>query len=230
MTATPTERPHGYARYKLNRCRCNTCRAAVSAYNRKTAMATTAGTWQPYTDAEPVRQHVRAAKAAGIGWRRVAELAGVPRSTVKQLLYGKPGRPPTRQIRPAVAERLLAVHFGPWALADGALVAATGVRRRIQALAWLGWSLSEQARRIGWSVGNYATLLERPQVTRATADKVCALYEQLSMIPAADGYSATRSRNLAAARGWLPPLAWDDDNIDEPKARPRGQASRAVAA
>ena len=40
------------------------------------------------------------------------------------------------------------------------------------------------------------------------------------MTRAPAGYSATRTRRWAAARGYLPPLAWDDDTIDQPDGRP----------
>jgi hypothetical protein len=33
----------------------------------------------------------------------------------------------------------------------------------------------------------------------------------------------SRALSMARARGYLSPLAWDDDEIDDPKARPKGQ-------
>lgn len=218
-----SERPHGYARYKLDGCRCGTCRAAVSAYNRRNAMAVTAGTWCPYVDAGPARAHVKAAQAAGIGWRRFVALSGVPRSTVKQLLYGRPDRAPSRRLRVETAERILAFQFTPAARAAGVSIDATGTHRRIQALACLGWSLSEQARRVGQLVSNYANFLQRTQITMANADKVRALYDELSMTVAPAGYGSTRVRKLATQRRWRPPLAWDDDTIDDPAARSEGR-------
>ncbi len=226
MTTAVIERPHGYARYKLDGCRCNTCRRAVSQYNRKHAMAVTAGTWCAYVDAEPARQHVKAAKAAGIGWRRIADVTGVARSTIKHLLYGRVGRAPSQRIRPQVAAMLLSFQIDGSVLAAGANVDATGTRRRIQALACLGWTLTSQAEHIGWKVSNYTSLLGRGQVMKATADKVLALYEELSMKRAPAGLGSTRVRNLARARGWKPPLAWDDETIDDPAAKPIGAVKR----
>jgi predicted DNA-binding protein (UPF0251 family) len=54
-------------------------------------------------------------------------------------------------------------------------------------------------------------------VTRSTAARVARLYDLLSMRP---GPSPIAKRR-ALAKGWAPPLAWDDDTIDDPRARAR---------
>jgi hypothetical protein len=70
------------------------------------------------------------------------------------------------------------------------------------------------------TVGNYAALLDRAKVLKATADKVRALYDEVSRLPTPTGYGPTRVRNLAKAQGWFPPVAWDDDTIDNPATTP----------
>lgn len=211
-------RAHGYAKYRLNGCRCYTCGFARSIYDERRAKAITAGTWQPFVDAEPVREHVRALMAAGIGRRRIAALAGCTDNRITELVKGKCGRTPQARIRPALADKLLSICAD--AHAPGAVVDATGTHRRIQALARLGWTLTGQAARVGMSTGNYAAVLDRAQVLRATADKVRALYGEVSRLPTPTGYGPTRIRNLAKAQGWFPPVAWDDDTIDDPAAAP----------
>lgn len=44
-------RPHGYARYKLDGCRCYTCAAAASAYNIRRERAIAYGRWHPIAEA-----------------------------------------------------------------------------------------------------------------------------------------------------------------------------------
>lgn len=215
------ERPHGYAKYKVEGCRCYTCAWTVSQYNIKRERGIAAGTWQPRIDAEPARAHVLQLMAAGLGRRRIAALSGVSPTSIEVLLHGKPGRVPSRRISHDTAARLLAV-TGPRATpADGANVDATGTRRRIQALACLGWTLTEQARRHGVTIGSYTQLLDRHVVLKSTADRIRALYDQLSMTVAPTGYGATRVRNIAREHGWFAPLAWDDDIIDDPAAVPQ---------
>jgi hypothetical protein len=95
-------------------------------------------------------------------------------------------------------------------------VDATGTRRRIQALAAIGWSMGEQSRRLGWHESMAHSLTKRRWVIPGTAAKVAALYDELSMTPGTN----LRARNEAARKGWAVPLAWDDDEIDDPAARP----------
>lgn len=209
------------ARYKLHGCRCPGCYAANRAYENRRSRLIAYGRWQPYVDAEPVRQHVRALMAAGMGWQRISRLAGAPSGAVSKLLYGQDGRPPSRRIRPATAAALLAVRPTLEHLAPGARVDPTGTRRRIRALAAIGWSLTEQARKLGRLVSNYRRVLESPWCTAATAREVAALYERLCMTPGPSQRSRVRARSLA----WAPPLAWDA--IDDPACRPKLGAGSA---
>lgn len=210
-------RPHGYARYKINGCRCMTCKTAVTAYERRRSMGVAAGTWRPWTDAGPVREHLHALSAAGIGYKRAAALAGLAPSSVAKILRTER---PTRRVRRDTEAALLAVQPGPDTFLAGSRVPAVGTQRRIQALCCMGWNLSQQAARVGWTVGNYAVLLERPSVAHATSLLVIGLYEELSMAHAPGGYSASRAHLLAKKHRWFPPLAWDDDTIDDPAVVP----------
>lgn len=211
-------RAHGYAKYRLDNCRCYKRGYQRSLYDERRDQAITAGTWQPFVDAEPARAHVRALMAAGIGRRRIAALAGCTDNRITELVKGKPGRAPQKRIRPALADKLLGICAD--AHAPGACVDATGTHRRIQALACCGWTLTRQATRVGILVRNYVGILDRAQVLRATADKIRALYDELSMVPPPGGYGSTRIRNHATAHCWYPPLAWDDETIDDPAAAP----------
>lgn len=95
-------------------------------------------------------------------------------------------------------------------------VDSTGTHRRLQALAVMAWSQEEIGKRLG--VGKYAVaeVLSRPTVIRETAQKVAAVYDELWDQRGPN----ERAARMAKARGWLPPLAWNDDEIDLPTARP----------
>jgi transcriptional regulator with XRE-family HTH domain len=221
MTATTARRPHGYARYRLDGCRCYTCAWARSEYDRKRSQAIAAGTWQPWTDAQPVRDHLVKLRTAGLGLRRIAELAGTTRNSLDALLHGRRGNPPSPRVRSEIAGRILAVPASaPEKAADKAVIDGTGTARRIQALCCLGWSLTAQAQAVGWAVGNYAPLAKPGPVTARTARLVGELYDELSMRPAPDSVPARRARAFAAGKGWVPPLEWDDETIDDPAAMP----------
>jgi len=90
----------------------------------------------------------------------------------------------------------------------------------------IGYSQRDLARRLGVLPSNFAkTLHHNAEVRKATAVAVAALYEELAMTPVvATGHrekiSASRARRYAAWMMWHPPLAWDDETIDDPYAEP----------
>lgn len=212
---------------RRNGCRCEPCTVANRVEVAKRSRAILYGQWQPFVDAEPVRQHVEALRAAGLGRRTIARRAGVSEGVIEQLLYGKAGRQRSARVRPETAKAILAVRADPAALAGGALVDATGTQRRLQALVALGWSRMQLAARLGMAVQNFRPMMAARQVTAGKARDVARLYDELwDKPPVARDHrsriSVARARNYAAAQGWVPPLAWDDDTIDDPEARPAG--------
>lgn len=96
---------------------------------------------------------------------------------------------------------------------------ALGVQRRIRALVALGWPMATLAPKLGISEQALLNLLyphgrTRGQVQQATYVKVSDLYDRLSMTPG----PSERARQMARRRSWAPPLAWDDDELDDPNA------------
>ena len=120
------------------------------------------------------------------------------------------------------ARRARLIAYGQWDV----LTDATGTRRRIQALMRCGWSMSLLATRLGQPRQVLrAKLHVRGRVTPATAAAVRALYDELWDRPPPAGTrferrAATMARRYATERGWVPPLAWDEDAIDDPAAVP----------
>jgi DNA-binding NarL/FixJ family response regulator len=104
------------------------------------------------------------------------------------------------------------------------VINSLGTARRLQALAAIGWSCPDLAVELGY--GSYAAVSylqrrDRPTVLRSIAERVAAVYDRLSMTPGA----SVRAVRTAARNGWAPPLAWDDDEIDLPQAKPRGKVT-----
>jgi hypothetical protein len=100
-------------------------------------------------------------------------------------------------------------------------VPAVGTQRRLRALARMGWSGRHVCRLAGYSARSFHPHLMRcTWLSRATAAKIAAIYDQLSM---REGPS-TFARRHAERNGWPPPLAWDDDEIDDPDAQPAGSS------
>jgi hypothetical protein len=162
------------------------------------------------TSTEPVREHLDMLQAAGLGTRRVAELAGLSRSCVLRVrtLSG---------MFPFAASRILAVQ--PQNILPVNMVDPTGTRRRSHALVAAGWSLRSQARHIGVAADVVSESLRRPLITAESADRAKRAYDELSMVTPAPQL-AVRPKALARRRHWFPPLAWDDETIDDPDTLP----------
>lgn len=228
---------HGtYAAYVLDFCRCQPCVEARAEYDRQRTRQKAYGRWDNYVDATPAREHVLSLMAQGMGLKRIVAVSDVSQGLLWKLVYGKKRpdgtRTPSKRVRKDTVDRILAIRLD---LAGGALVDGTGTRRRLQALVALGWSQSKLGRRLGILPTNMTPLVTgQRRFVVATADAVRDLYDELSMqLPPQDDHrdriAASRARNLARRNGWLPPLAWDDDLIDDPAHTPLLESDRALA-
>lgn len=230
---------HGdYARYTLDHCRCDPCRAAKGAYEAIRRRRKAYGE-VPYVDALEATEHVRELMAAGLGWKRVAKLAGVSNASVYVLLYGRPDRnggAPRTKARQATVQALLAVPMPTLDdLADGQNVPAAGTRRRMHALQSVGWSVSQIAERAGIDRQVLDGIERgRKQVEAGSARAVREAYDRLwNLEPPQENRwqvtAVTRTRNRAAAMGWPMPMDIEAMDVDDPKARDPRRMREAVA-
>lgn len=213
--------------YVRDRCRCIGCTAANTAASRTANRERIYGRWQPYVDGRPVREHIAALRRAGIGVERIARLAGLSVSHIRQLAGNGPGKPPQR-VRPGTAARVLAIGIQSTSRAPRSRVDATGTRRRLQALLAVGWPLKLLAHQLGCRPNSLERSMATESVTARTAHDVARLYEQLwnARPPQATSdqrAAADAAQAHAAAQGWMPPLAWDDiDSDTTPPAQTSG--------
>lgn len=231
------EHQHGtHACYTLDACRCPPCAAAETVYERRRIRDRAYGR-EAFVDAAPARDHARALMAAGMGLKRIVVVSGVAQGTLWKLLYGKRKpdgtKTPSKRITRETETRLLAVEVNLSTLAAGAPIDATGTHRRVQALVTIGWSLTKVGQLVDMDCGNFWSMMQRPRVTAGHARAIADLYERLWNTPPPqdthhEKISASRARRYAADRGWLPPLAWDDDTIDDPNATPAGDTAEPV--
>jgi hypothetical protein len=230
---------HGtYACYVLDACRCLPCCFASSEYDRQLKRRNAYGR-SNLVDAAPARQRVAELMAAGVGLKQIVRQSGVAQGALWKLMYGKK-RPdgtmtPSRRITRANADRLLAMQPGdPKLLADGARVDSTGARRRLQALACLGWSINRLAAEASIDRQPLDQAMRGELITARTARAVDAVYELLWDQPAPardhrEKIAASRARRAAEVAGWSRPQAWDDDTIDDPAAVPsQGETEELV--
>ncbi len=212
-------------------CRCPECVAAARRHGKQQAYRTATGT-SSYVPADRARSHVRALPdALTVG--QIERRSGVNRTAIRVLIGDFPGRPPVRRITRTTEAALLAVTAQRVGDESDGLVDATGTRRRLRALVALGWPLKHLQLRLGfstrtvWLLAGSTASDEAALVNVRTRDAVRRLYDDLSLTIPAPGRATTRARNIAGARGWPPPLAWDDDLIDDPAATPADCATTA---
>ncbi|MGI5223574.1 hypothetical protein [Actinoallomurus sp. CA-142502] len=185
------------------RGRCNAC------YNRRRRM----GLCGWVTDTDEIRARIQRLRDMGWTWRQIAEAAGVSPNVPIFLATGR-----TQRLWPESAEALLSVPLTP-PPDNRRGIDSTGSRRRVQALAWMGWPAEEVARRAGTTKSTLATeILPSRQISVALARRINAVYRELSARPGPSKSAAVKARSL----GHAPPAAWDDDRIDDPRHRPRG--------
>jgi hypothetical protein len=186
----------------------------VLAKRRKLGIA--AGTWQPFVDAAPAIAHIADLRTNyRMSVDAIAEAAGLGYATVSRLAYPDTGVPIQWGIRPRVEQAILRTTIldAP----DQAWVAAFGAARRLQALAAIGWPDATLALEVGVTRQCIRHWRETPHLAARNLRRVVALYDDLSMTPGPSDWW----RRRAAEQGWAPPLAWDDETIDDPQAGPQ---------
>lgn len=192
-------------------CRCFECWRSRSRKQKRYRAKYVAG-WRSLVDSAGVRVCVDRWVAAGFSFSAIGAAAGVSPAMVRQVSAGM-----HPQVRAVLAERICAVTAADLvaSVPPDAWVPRVGAVRRLQGLQVMGWPLRQI------SPGHYSMIAElssspRLSMRRRNFDLVRAAYDEKSMVP-----GPSRSTRLrAAAQGFVPPLAWDDECIDDPAAVP----------
>ena len=150
------------------------------------------------------------------GWSptAIASATGVPARCVHSIFTElRAGH--RRVFGPTIAQ-LIVSHGQP----TRGLISAVGSTRRVRALARLGWTNTAIAEAAGLALMTVSVVRSgnHPTTSPRTASGVDKAYRLLSGTPG----PSTATRDAAERAGWAPPLAWDDDTIDDPEATPEG--------
>ena len=214
----PPDHKHGLTStcYVVHLCGCRACMDGNARRRRARYRLLAYGRYQDaHQPIEPIRQHLQALVDTGMIPERIAISAGVGGATVRRLLNSETAR----FVTGATARNLLAVTPYSSTLAAQGRGNGRGTRRRLQALAAIGWNHHEIARRLGYPRWKVNKALEGAYVDIRVHDDIAALYDELwDQQPPTHtrAQRVGRSYALTAARrhGWLPPLAWDDIDTD----------------
>lgn len=194
-------------------CRCEVCVTTHSKRQKRYRLDRARGV-ERLVDAQPLRDHVDALTAAGMSQWDITIAAGWKSRNALADAYRR------SKVTPRTLQRVLSVTAPPVSRRNG-YVDATGSRRRLQALAVMGWP----TRRMAAMLGNldpqtyqYIQSGRTRTIRRRTAEDIADLYDRIWDQPG----PSRKSASIAKSKGWVPPLAWDDDDIDNPDATPHG--------
>ncbi len=172
-----------------------------------------------YVDAAPVQAKLRRLVNAQVPLRTLGRVTGLSPTTVRKILDGEQA-----SVQRATAARVSRMSPQDVYLAQSmGHVPRVGAVRRVQALLAMGWphhalgavGIANSAQIIG-PVGDLITVQRWRQVRD--------VYDRLSMTPG----PSPETRGWAAKLGYAPPLAWDEESIDDPTATPQTGAPVAV--
>jgi len=201
--------PHGHPNRYAYGCRCVPCTKAASRADLERRLDRMAGRSRKVS-AAPAREHVQKLVQRGLSMAQIGRASGVSVATVQRLIGGQ------ANLSRGNAEKILRVPLT--VRASAGMVPACGAARRVRALYVLGhfnWEIAELAG-VSRDAVSYLAAGKWQTLSVECDDGIRAAYDRLSMRAGA----SARTRSWAARMGWVPPLAWDDDTIDDPAAVP----------
>lgn len=196
-----------YAHKRASEPPCEPCHRAYRRWN-KAWKVERERTGPRMIDATPVRTHIAQLLAGGMSLRGIGKAAGVSASTLANLTT----RGDQRTVSKATAIKVLAVtgpDFTRQTPDDEGFVPKAGAVRRIRALLAIGWTHAHMRSESG-VLTHVLVAQSGTWITVRNHVRIAQMYDRLSMTPG----PSNRTRKRAAALGYLPPLAWDDDAID----------------
>ena len=151
----------------------------------------------------------------------IASVIGTSRATVPEIAVAAAGGRPYRM---TWATSRAIMHADITAATEG-WRDATGTRRRLQALAWLGYPQALIANMTGLPPATVA-IIARGQQRHVTPQQWRSISAAYELVGDRRGPS-TAAHSRAVTRGWLPPATWDDPDTD---AQPTSTTTRKESA
>lgn len=221
---TPDDPRHGRRAGYLAGCRSTCCTIPNYRASKKYKLEAQRNGGRTTVDPAPVRAHIQHLQTR-MSLNAVADIIGSSASHLRKIVdHAHP------VMHRDLAERILAVTID--APVGTHWVDATGSRRRIQALAAIGYSFERLATMTaGCGAFNLRQIAygERSRVRFDNAREIHAVFDRITREGRPytprnhrDRTGAERMIRRANASGWVSALAWDEGSIDDPQARPVG--------
>jgi len=216
--------------YNKHQCRGTACTEASTEYAHSYRHLVSINRYDSgLVDVAPAREKIIQLQTIGYGYNQIAKMAGLNYNTIHAIVHGEPwaGKKPRARVQRDVVTQIRSITPDPAKLPPRSTVDGTGTRRRIQALHALGFSNAYIAGRLGVNKANFRRSSNSKQVTVKRACEVREIYEELwdkhpDVSTVEKRRAVTATKRWALKNDWPPPMAWDDDHIDNPKAKPSG--------
>lgn len=186
----------------------------ASHYDKRRRLLRFQGHYQP-TRLDDVREHLALLRRNGWSWVRIGNAAHIDSRLIQAVVRGE------RETLPRVKVRqILAVTPDP--LPSRLSVNAIGARRRLRALACMGWSTVDIADHAGLSTSTLRQIAGGADSVRSsTAQQIDVVYRLLRNRFGGSKRAVMRARE----RGYVPPTGWIPETIDDPAAAPLRRAA-----
>lgn len=180
-------------------CRCDDCRTVALRWAKRRRG------YRTFIPAEHIHAHIADLLAAGMNAEQISRAAGMASGSTQQALAA------SKHIR-ETALAFLDVRLG---------VTAVGARRRLQALAAIGWTRGQIGTALGTTENAVSEVLfkNRAFISDGLGVRIQRAYEQMWEGPEVPNRHSVRT---GRKHGFAPPLAWDDETIDDARVSPRG--------
>ncbi|MDO5494303.1 MAG: hypothetical protein Q4G64_01150 [bacterium] len=194
-------------------CPCDRCRRIASRTTKSARLGLL-----PASRSDEAWAELDAMLARGWSTAAIASACDVAQPTIDNAVRQRERTGHATSFHYGTAEKILA-HGEP----TRGEVSSEGSRRRLRALAVMGWTLAELSERSGLHRRTLSTVRadDSEHVKVETAATISALFDSIGLEP---GTSEVIARD-ARAKGWIGPLGWDDiDDLEE-----RGDAAEVTA-
>lgn len=165
------------------------------------------------TGPERAQQHVQDLTTGhGVSIRAIAEAAGTSPLVISELRRGICNGMKVTTEKAILKVRLEDILNRP---SPHGTVPSIGTRRRLQALLTMGWRHKDLTPLLGYDSGQ--TMYLKGRITKRKHEATKRVYDRLWD---KRGPADLRTMRTIEKAGYAPPLAWDDDSIDDPAAQP----------
>lgn len=215
MSRPRTQIGHGvYAWARRERCKCEPCLTAVSRYAKRARLDRERGVARR-PPADEVREHANWLLDLGLQRHQISAAAGISDTVLRNILGQRPDSPPAEWVLRTTADKVLSVTYEQ-AAAVPTYVPIVGVRRRIEALEYLGHPKSVIGERLGVTESQVFSYLKGERARTTTVAAIDKVYRELRTEEGTSERIKWKARRL----NFLPPMCWDDEELDDPAATP----------